>query len=1298
MATQRVIWTALPNGMAAGKRRLSILASPRAEAPADATLEEFQDFLHWREKTLTFRLRFEPQPAGAGATATVVAPAASAEQLALWSALFGPKMGVKGRTFDGYPGVNVLSFPALNVLSFVAGQYQKFASVPATATQLPAVEQLAGDDALRPLAFGWQGVRPRPRRGNPPVHGRLTETLDKNHAVPPSPQPDPELDFWQLKELVRPRNPTHEIDLSGGFKTVEFTKLFPKVMPTPAVDFHRALAALGDQPALLRAFGLLVDLEVGDAEVDSGTIPTSGWVSVVEVEASPAWQLEPLAVTPRTRYSPNFTARPKTADLSAGFLQLGSAFGLVDVDVEGAGLKLMNLANTVIASLYPGHRTADTPSRFSLPALRSGGLSLVRSGRALRLVERLNRLKVLESDAGAATPGKSGLTAEDIVRGYRVDVKDADDPTAVWASLCRRLISYEVGEGAARAPWPPSGQPPIEEEGWVKLGATSGADRSTEPDLVVTESLVRWAGWSLCARRPGKHIGTGDEPAQFPRAADAESETELKLATDVDAVPGSLPRLRFGRRYFMRVRAADLAGNGVPWTHDGASPAIGPAPYSRFEPVAAPTVVPREEPKAGESLERIVIRSLNDDPSKDHEQTEQKVDRHIAPQLASQLLSEQHGMFDGMSPAASYALVKERQGTYGKEGDEDGSGVVPHPEAQLPLPYLPDPLGRGAAFLGLPHDPHDALLGLPGAPPNSQIDFHPDGTKTVTDLNPTEKPPITLVHVDFGAEDAWPDLLPFRLHLVEGNGAPAWDADARVLEVQTPKATIARVRLSSVIDEDALSALGIWRWIEEKKPLVSAQTKKRLQQLALQARHWMLTPSRELVLVHAVQQPLLVPDISNLAVSRQFGSTSATLRDEVEVHARSTVKLDLDATWTEPLDPLTQSKWETRPGSSHAFEVPVDYPAPIEKPADNVAKINHAHELGDTKRRTLSYTVTATTRYREYFEDESLTFTRSRTRSEGLTIPSSARPAAPSVLYAVPTFGWDRPAPTAEGAKSVRAGGGVRIYLERPWFSSGEGELLGIVLMDIPQRGRGSSPRVIPDPLKPFVTQWGGDPVAGSLVRRVALKPQDLPRATRSRGRLTLDEVDPALHTVAVAGHEVEYDEERQLWYCDVELDPGDAYFPFVRFALARYQPESVERRARGGQPVRNVHLSRVVLAEFVQLAPHRTATVTFTSPTVVMASVAGAGIQHNVVEVGVEARRPDVPGELGWAPAPNAQVKQIFSASPKVPPRFEVTLPGPRGRRTPWRLVLREYEELPTEMGEEKLGRRLVYAETFSL
>jgi hypothetical protein len=45
-----------------------------------------------------------------------------------------------------------------------------------------------------------------------------------------------------------------------------------------------------------------------------------------------------------------------------------------------------------------------------------------------------------------------------------------------------------------------------------------------------------------------------------------------------------------------------------------------------------------------------------------------------------------------------------------------------------------------------------------------------------------------------------------------------------------------------------------------------------------------------------------------------------------------------------------------------------------------------------------------------------------------------------------------------------------------------------------------------------------------------------------------------------VAGHAVSFDAERQLWFCDIDIDMGDAYYPFIRLALARFHPKSLPR------------------------------------------------------------------------------------------------------------------------------------------
>src|SRR4029077_2213626 len=129
-------------------------------------------------------------------------------------------------------------------------------------------------------------------------------------------------------------------------------------------------------------------------------------------------------------------------------------------------------------------------------------------------------------------------------------------------------------------------------------------------------------------------------------------------------------------------------------------------------------------------------------------------------------------------------------------------------------------------------------------------------------------------------------------------------------------------------------------------------------------------------------------------------------------------------------------------------------------PVDRAAtsqKIDGVHEFHDTKYRSVTYVATATSRFREYFAD-SLTRPASDFTRESvpvtLDILNAARPAAPKVLYVVPTFGWSK---RTEGTWSVsaRRGGGLRVYLDRPWFSSGAGELLGVVLLGCapPQQG-----------------------------------------------------------------------------------------------------------------------------------------------------------------------------------------------------------------------------------------------------
>src|SRR5207248_205113 len=89
-----------------------------------------------------------------------------------------------------------------------------------------------------------------------------------------------------------------------------------------------------------------------------------------------------------------------------------------------------------------------------------------------------------------------------------------------------------------------------------------------------------------------------------------------------------------------------------------------------------------------------------------------------------------------------------------------------------------------------------------------------------------------------------------------------------------------------------------------------------------------------------------------------------------------------------------------------------------------------------------------------------------------LDVLNSARPAAPKVLYILPTFAWSQTHDSG-GIHSTRAGGTLRVYLERPWWSSGEDEELGVLTWHGPVRRDQPLPS---GKLTPYIRRIGNGP------------------------------------------------------------------------------------------------------------------------------------------------------------------------------------------------------------------------------
>ena len=975
--------------------------------------------------------------------------------------------------------------------------------------------------------------------------------------------------------------------------------------------------------------------------------------------------------------------------MNAGIASLGPAYRVVQGDPDGTGLKATASARTRAAQ---GNETDDETLYETglLASQRSAGLAVYRTDRGAHLAVAVQRTADFDAAVRSGfwtptppTPGPQAwpLFADDVVAGYVVEV--FDETVGAWRSLCRREGRYA-----------PDGLAPFLEtdDGSVAVSAVAlTPDADAEKLIRAHDALFQWDGWSLVAPRPGLVLvpddaGEGadnheDEVAGPPGRYERLARPKAKVAAHVHVrsafkpAEGSLPRLRFGRRYRIRARAVDVAGNVAPPDDAHASPFVA---FARMEPLEPPTLALRRALSEGESAGRLVIRSdpgaqtPGSPPPADTVQYAARPDvlaatqktiygqflptceRHILPPGTTPEMAERHGSFDtgpwtdparrdallnvlakasgtlldaavvdvatGLKtiPQTGLALVASDGSTPAPlagrvPGDPLPNGVYPVYETdRVVVPYLPDPLARGVAFQNVPGAAGTLVVPLDVSFPDAvpfriRLAGAVAGTVRVPGLN------------GFGATQSAP-MPPRRpaYRTLAQRPAPTVltpiGTGPRVLDVALPPAAIVEILYSTVpkTPGDADSATTVRSSLPDKHDLFGARKQAvpyvsgtaALDRAVSGGIHEVVSPVRRLTLVHAVQRPLTPARFETLAAARPAetghpagaGQTRADLSGVVLYDFASTGRLDLEASWDEPVDdvvaPAPRDGVAGRPvdtRSGRVAEVDVEPFSPARQPPTGMAVTNgvaripfegfyvHRHELGDTKRRTVRYRADASTRFRDYFPSE-ITQTPAnlmRTGPETVrTVPSSARPAAPDVRYVVPTFRWQTE-PLANGILRRRCGGGLRVWLGRPWYSSGEGEQLAVLI----GQGYDNSNSATAEAFDRYRTRWGLDPFWGGDALG-EMPAEALLNQTAVRDNLSIPDND-RMRVFGVA-HDVHFDTDRKLWYCDIELDTGAAYMPFVKLVVARFQPESVPE----------THLSSAVVTDFVQTMPTRTAAV----------------------------------------------------------------------------------------------------------
>jgi len=1033
-----------------------------------------------------------------------------------------------------------------------------------------------------------------------------------------------------------------------------FHRSFPTIAPqTPVVErreFHELVSMMSSHPVLFTHVGLAFDIRAKQPIPDPDRYPHA------RISVKTLWNTSlpgpPIFRYPRTAYQVfgadhrghrlflpcsrgevTGTVSPNEDRIHKGVLDISDPdrFHLEIMDTHGDYFKTKNAEHNEAAG---SPDVVNTDREEAAPKLRSCGLALARAKRKDKVehiaVLNAQHAKDLEND-------NATFFAEDLTLGYRVDilvVKDQSESathsqdTDKWKSLCLRGSTYELID-----PYTNTGKPlPLKDtdpremqrvEGIVQSGASQAVDAS-DSEYQLLETLFRWENWSLAAPLPVKH-----PPAQIYD----KTTMPLRLRPTHKPAKGTLPALRFGYGYFVRCRAAFLDGSGLTLEEcPDSSPRIGDAKgdafrFTRLESVDTPVVLLPEPldlaKRPGEHLANVVISESNESSK-----------RYLIPPRVAPYLAYLHGKRDPQRQGAFGPYVWHDDGTFPTAQEYRGtskandSAVKSDPSEQnvifarrpeqkqfkLKHPYYPDPAAQQAQ-ISLLHRRTAA-----GKVPSEIVEF-------------------------YDSPEAWPDARAFEIRLTgagdeqKEDAMLKWGGSNKQLTVRVRKG-----RTATLIVSPSLMASSTPQQPGADLFTFAPALRDRLGEGAVAPQlHWLLISQTQLQLVHAVEKPLVAPAFMNLAVNATLGDPTVKLSGSVSTDVDSTGEFDVSASWTDRVDNAglcdITDPFSVTHGHVHNERVQL---TPFARQDENQFPASFDHAIGDTKYHEITYSISGKSRFASYFKDGSAAPGQPN-HSERFTISDAscnrvlhvcnrAAPDVPKVQYLIPSFRWED-YEVKHGRIHFRNGGGVRVYLDSPWFSSGNGELLGVLLC--------KDQDAIPTSAALLVTQWGMDPVwdgrpvpetpnvgdfqnVSSFVRKCDHQEQE----ETSLSNLPLVE-DPSVRVSAI-GFAPKFDCERKLWYCDIALSPKGAYYPFVRFALARFQPNSLP----------GAHLSKVVTADFAQLAPDRWVTVHKKRHQVTV-SVYGFTYRSSLATphgsemmIRVEERIAGMNNELCWIPA----------------------------------------------------------------
>ncbi len=967
------------------------------------------------------------------------------------------------------------------------------------------------------------------------------------------------------------------------------------------------LAAVGQEFALHPFLGLSIDLRLAlpAGAVRAGTIVAS--LSGLDAQCRPTVMTADGQVAPRPSDAANGIAAPLRPGSRGRFLASGAL--LHNVDLHPSLTKVVGSLQQTVAETDPLTRGAGAAALPSNTAtLRTGPLVACASDFALEKVQTHAR----DTNPGAVAHDVSQpLYLDDLAIGMRPDLSLSPEAGAQeeWLPLLARAIHYNQLD-AQRVESAKALVDETRQEGYFPLARFElpGQQDVGEPLAAFSEQLFEWTGWNPAVPMPG---------------CEQHDNADMLLSKTVQELPTN-PQLRYGHYARASLRTVLRDGSSLPApriNYKLCAPA--PAPQAeeiiscglgvgnqvlphyrlqRFEPLRAPVALMSPEAAASplgalETATRVTLASAWHGGTIEHRRST----RFLVPGEIHDILElDRHGAFDqGATPRDTALAEYERT-------DKGGFATVRVPCHADPQPVLRR-LGRGAG-------------------PSARARYYPDPLVRSLRLVLVRRDaqgfirPVTyrgqtceFVHKLYPQGRSWPQALPLRVDFV----AVAHDALSAPLR-----------RLPTVHHEPCVE-VGV-PYGENFQLLVLPQGEagelERMHALAAHAPDDSALVAEALTVhvSHLLNAPY-PPALRRLdAKPRALGQRTAPAVCTVEVDAGTTQLLELVADWAEPSDnpdagpprlldygePPRQAQMVAAvlsTGVRTAIDASLALPggnqvprpavcAPVnagDAPPGSEPLLPCTHEFADTRHRVVSYHLRAAgssalataSGWPPPRADAAVHQSQQAAEppcpippdafapgfSESAQVvriawPATTAPQPIVVREATPSLRFDRSTELLVSRSTREVA--ITIYMERGWDqSSGPGELAAIVCSGT------------------VASQWGTDPTRlTGVIGQHLLRPQDFAPSAQSRELAALPQLAATrARALGLVLYRPAFDAEQDAWKIDVVVrTPADVAQPFVRLALARFQPQALEP----------VMLSAPVPVDYVQLPSQRSVTV----------------------------------------------------------------------------------------------------------